>query len=322
MSTRRSSNERLKTSSRQPDASSARRRASSSCAAEIASASSVTSLPPIRTVPKRNRWPVRRALSRRARSVRPAKRCAPAASPVPAQTAEMSFRWLHTRSSSRRIVRARPSSAGASRPSASSTACAYATPFVTAHAAQALRDVAGTVLEARALGGALEAAVLVEESRVEVEDLLADEVEAEVPRLDDPGVNRSDRDLVGVSALHRHRPARDVEVVLDEWSKRLVTVEAHAVEVVRLSLVPARRGDDVDDRRHGTCHGRRPSRCAARRSRSRARLARARHSRRRRGPANDHPPSSASRIRSRYPVMPRPTSPRRAPSPAATERGR
>ena len=56
---------------------------------------------------------VTRALSRRARSVSPAKRCAPAARPVPAHTAEMSLRWFQTRSSSSRIVRARASSARA-----------------------------------------------------------------------------------------------------------------------------------------------------------------------------------------------------------------
>ena len=110
-------------------------------------------------------------------------------------------------------------------------------------------------LEARALGGALEAAVLVEEARVEVEDPLADEVEAEVPRLDHAGVDRADRDLVRVAALDRHRPACDVEVVVDERAERLVTLEAHAVEIVRLALVPARRGDEIDDRRDGACDG-------------------------------------------------------------------
>ena len=122
---------------------------------------------------------------------------------------------------------------------------------MTAHAAHALRDVAAGVLEARALGRTLEATVLVEEPRVEVEDLLAHEVEAEVPRLDHAGVDRPHRHLVRIAALHRHRPARDVEVVLDEWAHRLVAVEANAVEVVRLPLVPVRRGDEVDDRRNG-----------------------------------------------------------------------
>ena len=41
-------------------------------------------------------------------------------------------------------------------------------------------------------------AVLVEQPRVEVEDAVADDVEAEVAGLDDTGVDRADRDLVGV----------------------------------------------------------------------------------------------------------------------------
>ena len=43
--------------------------------------------------------------------------------------------------------------------------------------------------------------MLVEEASVEVEDLLADEVEAEVPGLDDSGVDRADCDLVRILAL-------------------------------------------------------------------------------------------------------------------------
>ena len=47
-------------------------------------------------VPKRKRWPVSAAFSRRARSVSAAKRLLPAARPTPAQTAAMSLRWLHS----------------------------------------------------------------------------------------------------------------------------------------------------------------------------------------------------------------------------------
>ena len=56
------------------------------------------------------------------------------------------------------------------------------------------------VVERASLGGALEAAVLVEEACVEVEDSVADDVEAEVPGLDHAGMDRSDGDLVGVVA--------------------------------------------------------------------------------------------------------------------------
>ena len=65
----------------------ARRRAPACCA-------------PTATVPRRKRWPPTRALSSRAWSVSAAKRWLPAAKPTPAQTAAMSLRWLHVRSSS------------------------------------------------------------------------------------------------------------------------------------------------------------------------------------------------------------------------------
>ena len=93
--------------------------------------------------------------------------------------------------------------------------------------------------------------MLVEETCVEVQDLLAHEVEAEVPRLDHPGVDRANRHLVCVTALHRHGPACYLEIVVDERAHRLVPLEAHAVEIVRLALVPVRRRDEVDDRRYG-----------------------------------------------------------------------
>ena len=68
------------------------------------------------------------------------------------------------------------------------------------------------------LGGAFEAAVLVEEPGVEVEDQVADDVEAKVAGLDHAGVDRADRDLVGVVAAHRHGPGGEIEVVVDQWT--------------------------------------------------------------------------------------------------------
>ena len=47
----------------------------------------------------------------------------------------------------------------------------------------------------------LDAAVLIAERDLQVEDLLAVALEAEVPRLDDAGVNRADRDLVDLLSL-------------------------------------------------------------------------------------------------------------------------
>ncbi len=49
--------------------------------------------------------------------------------------------------------------------------------------------------------GLLDAAVLVAERDLEVEDLLAVALEAEVSGLDDAGVDRADRDLVDLVAL-------------------------------------------------------------------------------------------------------------------------
>ena len=63
------------------------------------------------------------------------------------------------------------------------------------------------VADHNALGGALEAAVLVEEAQVEEEDPLADDVEAEVAGLDHAGVDRADRNLIGVRSSHGHRPS-------------------------------------------------------------------------------------------------------------------
>ena len=63
-----------------------------------------------------------------------------------------------------------------------------------------------------------------------------------------PGVDRPDRDLVGVVAGDRApSSARASRVVVDERPQRLVAVEADAVEVVRLALVPAGRRSEVDD---------------------------------------------------------------------------
>ena len=109
------------------------------------------------------------------------------------------------------------------------------------------RDVRSALVECRAFGRALEAAVLVEEPRVELEDQIADDVEAEVAGLDHPGVDRPDRDLVRVVAVHGHGPGGEAGVVIDERTERLVAGERHAVEVEGLALVPA-RGRDVDER--------------------------------------------------------------------------
>ena len=100
----------------------------------------------------------------------------------------------------------------------------------------------------RPRGGPLEPAVLVEEARIEVEDALADDVEAEVPRLDHPGVDRADRDLEGPLPRHRHGPARGLPGVVDERSQRVTALELDPLEVVGLALVPVGGREQVDDR--------------------------------------------------------------------------
>ena len=126
-----------------------------------------------------------------------------------------------------------------------------------ARVGNAVRHVAGGAcarrvgeprLERLPFGGALEPAVLVEELCVEVEDAIADEMEAKVPRLDDAGVDRSDSELVGVLAADGH-PAFERWVVVDERPQRLVSGEADSLQVVRFALVPAGRGSEIDDRR-------------------------------------------------------------------------
>ena len=106
-------------------------------------------------------------------------------------------------------------------------------------------DAGGQLL---ALRGPLEATVLVEELGIELEDPLADHVEAEVARLDDAGVDRPHGHLVHPPPLDRHGPARRLLAVLDQRPQRLVPRECHSAQVVGLALVPLGAGGEVDDR--------------------------------------------------------------------------
>ena len=69
-------------------------------------------------------------------------------------------------------------------------------------------DERGALVERPAFGGTLEPSVLVEEPRVELEDQVADDVEAEVAGFDHPGVNRPDCHLIGIVAVHGNGPGR------------------------------------------------------------------------------------------------------------------
>ena len=121
---------------------------------------------------------------------------------------------------------------------------------MTAQAPQARAAYAMAVGESDVLGRAFEAAVLVEEANIEVQDAIADHVEPEVARLDHAGMDRADRDLVGVGAVDGHGPGCEVAWVVDERAQRFVAVEAHAVQIVGLALGPLRGRADVDEARH------------------------------------------------------------------------
>ena len=160
-------------------------------------------------------------------------------------------------------------------------------------------DHAQAVVERAALGEPLEAAVLVEQTCVDVQDALADDVEAEVPGLDDARVDRADRDVVGVVAVDRDGPRGRVGRVRQQRPQRLVAGEAHAVAVVRLALVPA--DAPARGRRSSARRAPRPRARGARASRRATRRACARPGRRATTcRSTTRPPSrSASAIASR-----------------------
>ena len=161
------------------------------------------------------------------------------------------------------------------------------------------RGVGQSFVERLSFRCAFEAAVFVEEAGVDVQDALADDVEAEVAGLDDPSVDRPDGDLVRVTAADRHRPVRELEVVLDERSQRLVPGEVDAVEVVRLPLVPVGGRDEVDDRGHAPAAAHDRSRTVSRPSGRRAACARVPPSEVAWRPAKRQPSASAAAICSR-----------------------
>src|SRR6185312_15943430 len=108
--------------------------------------------------------------------------------------------------------------------------------------------VGARVRERTALGRRLQSAVLVEQPQIEVQDALTDDREAEVPGLDHSGVNRADRDLVRLVSFDQHGPLTRRRRVRDERPQRLVSVEAHAVAVVRLALVLGGGREHVEER--------------------------------------------------------------------------
>ena len=96
-------------------------------------------------------------------------------------------------------------------------------------------------------GGRFESATLVEQTHVQVQDALADDVESKVPGLDDAGMNRADRNLVSVAADGRHRPLGKRRVMVEQRPHRLVPVEVQLVQVVGFALVPGHCRDRIHE---------------------------------------------------------------------------
>ena len=105
------------------------------------------------------------------------------------------------------------------------------------------------VLERVPLGGPLQPAMLVEQPGVDVEDAIAHDVEAEVPRLDDARMDRPDRYLIGVAAVNGDCPMVEREIVVDQRAQRLVADEVDAVEIRCFALVPCGSRREIHDRR-------------------------------------------------------------------------
>ncbi len=185
-------------------------------------------LPPTATEPNRNRWPVSRSFSRRASSTRAAKRLRAGgqadAGADRADVVEVCSRRARARAGSSGPARARAAARDRAPPR---TRCAYATALLTQQPAHARATTGSPSASASPSAASLEATVLVEEPHVDVQDQVADDVEPEVARLDHAGVDRPDRDLVGVGAVHGcHEPRLRSDVVVDERPERLVPVEA------------------------------------------------------------------------------------------------
>ena len=297
MSGRRSWNDELKSSSRHPRSPSARMLASSARAADTDCASTASALPPTWTLPNRKRCPVSAAFSapgplgqRREQGVPGREPDTGADGGDVVQVAPRALELEQDRPGARERRRGL-------QPERLLAGVGVGDAVRDRAGGAGTRGVAQPLRQGLPDGGALEAAVLVEEAGVEMEDPLADDVEAEVPGLDHAGVDRPDRDLVGVVALHRHGPAGEIEVVVDERPQRLVPLEADAVEVERLPLVPAGRRSEVDDRRHAAGLGRHALDVNAARRRRRAASARS-------------PPSTACRPANRQPAGERVLHPR------------
>ena len=80
---------------------------------------------------------------------------------------------------------------------------------MTQQPAQARATTGRPSASGEAFGGSFEAAVFVEQTRVDVQDQVTDDVEAEVAGLDHAGVDRPDRDLIRIRPAHGCGESRD-----------------------------------------------------------------------------------------------------------------
>ena len=165
------------------------------------SGSAARPAPPMVMPPRSSRCPVVALLSRRRDS---RSRWAWAlASPKPTSlaSAPMSATWLWSRSSSRRSARTHRSCSVTVIPAASSTAMAKASACPTAVSPLIRSASSMAVRRSAPFEELLDAPVDEPEPGLHPQDGLPDDGEPEVARLDQTGVNRSDRDLVDAFAL-------------------------------------------------------------------------------------------------------------------------
>ena len=119
------------------------------------------------------------------------------------------------RSSSSRTVRTRASSAGRGEAERVLAGVRVGDAVCDGARRAGARREGETLVERGPLGRPVRARGACRKARVEVQDAVADDVEAEVARLDHTGVDRADCDLVGIVAADRAPPSDRVAVL---WS--------------------------------------------------------------------------------------------------------
>ena len=156
-----------------------------------------------RTIPRPKRLPHNRAVRlRKSPRIRPQYEAVGRKPTSPAK-APRSPVWLASRSSSRAMPRIDCARIEGGHSASDSTVWQYAMEWpIEVSPATCLHDMNGCVCPARRPAARSTPAMLVAERDLQVKDLLAVALEAEMSRLDDAGVNRADRDLVDLLAFN------------------------------------------------------------------------------------------------------------------------